>query len=389
MEITQLGVIALLKSGITGERAQLPEQFDMEQAYAVLRSHSTLALGYVGAMNCGVPKQLPIMQKLRMHYAAALINSEAQMADVDRICNAFENSRIDHMLLKGCNMKALYPNPELRGMSDADILIRVEQYDRIRPVMQQLGFRELPESDHELNWQSKALHVELHKRLMPIINQDYYRYYGDGWKLAKIQQGFRYAMTEEDQFIYLFTHFAKHYRNGGIGCRHVVDLWVYLRHYTNMDMAYIRKELEKLALSVFFENFLRMQAAWFEDGQWDAVTEFMTQVIFASGDWGSAKSHGMSELLRRKKGKDSAGAGKLRWLVWRAFPPRSMMYGRYPVLKKWPVLLPFVWVKRWIDTLLFRRDRLKRSYQILTQTSVAEIESYEQSLAYVGLEFET
>ena len=46
------------------------------------------------------------------------------------------------MPLKGCNMKALYPSPELRVMGDADILIRVEQYDRIRPIIQSLGFEE-------------------------------------------------------------------------------------------------------------------------------------------------------------------------------------------------------------------------------------------------------
>ena len=58
-------------------------------------------------------------------------------------------------------------------------------------------------------------------------------------------------MTPEDEFIYLFTHFAKHYRDGGIGCRYVVDLWVFLRNNPTMDPEKIKRELDKLQLREF------------------------------------------------------------------------------------------------------------------------------------------
>ena len=34
----------------------------------------------------------------------------------------------------------MYPKTEMRVMSDADILIRTEQYDKIRPIMVELGY---------------------------------------------------------------------------------------------------------------------------------------------------------------------------------------------------------------------------------------------------------
>ena len=37
-------------------------------------------------------------------------------------------------------MKALYPAPELRVMGDADVLIRLEQYEKIVPLMEKMGF---------------------------------------------------------------------------------------------------------------------------------------------------------------------------------------------------------------------------------------------------------
>ena len=387
MDTTQQGVIALLKSAITGEKTALPEQFDIGQAYPVLRHHSITAMGYAGAVNCGIDKTQPIMQKLRMDYAACLLKSQGQMEDIARIYQAFEQEQIDYMPLKGCNMKLLYPNHELRVMGDADILIRREQYESIRCVMQRLGFAQKQETDHEWVWESKALYLELHKRLIPKTNGDYYRYYGDGWQLARKQQGCRYAMTDEDQFVYLFTHFAKHYRNGGVGCRHVVDLWIYLRTHPELDEGYIQNELEALQLYEFYRNILRLLQAWFGEAPWDEITKFMTQVIFANGNWGNAKTHALAEFVRSKKGNNSAQRGKLLWLVSRIFPPRGRLIYQYPVLKKWPVLLPAVWIWRCFYAAFFRRAKLRRDYQYLTGISHDEIETQEQALAYVGLRF--
>ena len=387
MNITQQGVIALLKSAITGKKMALPEQFDMAQAYPVLRHHSITAMGYVGAVNCGIDKNLPVMQKLRMDYAACLMNSQGQVAEIARVCQAFEQNGIHYMPLKGCNIKTLYPNHELRGMSDADILIRQEQYDKIGPVMKQLGFEEKQETDHELIWESKALYLELHKQLVPQGNRDYHRYYKDGWSFAKKQNGFCHAMTDEDQFVYLFTHFAKHYRNGGVGCRHVVDLWVYQCSYPDLDKDYIQKELESLGLREFYCNMLQLLQVWFFDAARDERTSFMTGVIFANGNWGNANTHALAEFVRSKKKKDSAQKGKLRWLAKRIFPSKSRLAYQYPVLKKWPVLLPFVWVWRCVNVVLFQRRRLQMEYRTLTGISRDAIEMQEQALAYVGLRF--
>jgi len=51
--------------------------------------------------------------------------------------------------------------------------------------MADLGYEELYESDHELVWNHDLMRIELHKRLIPSYNKDYYQYYGDGWQLAK------------------------------------------------------------------------------------------------------------------------------------------------------------------------------------------------------------
>ena len=51
--------------------------------------------------------------------------------------------------------------------------------------MQNLGYSEGSESDHELIWRKgNKILIELHKRIIPSYNKDYYAYFGDGWQLA-------------------------------------------------------------------------------------------------------------------------------------------------------------------------------------------------------------
>ena len=221
MNTAQKSVIALMKSALTGQAQPLPESFSMDEVLRCMKYHHIDALIYEGATLCGVDATTPAMRTLFARYCKSVQVSVRQMREVARVFRIFEENGIAYMPLKGCNLKALYPRPELRAMGDADILIRVEQYEKIRPFLQALGFTEESESDHELVWQSDGLYLELHKSLIPLHDKDFYGYFGEGWQLAKQEIGMRYSMTAENELVFLFSHFAKHYRDGGIGCRYV------------------------------------------------------------------------------------------------------------------------------------------------------------------------
>ncbi len=381
------GILILLKSAVTGEKLPLPVEFHLEEAEAYIKSHQIGALIYEGASNCGADASLPIMQKLFRSYCKNLVVSEGQLRAIDKLCSAFDEAGIDYMPVKGCNMKPRYPKPELRAMGDADILIKLDQYDRIRPIMERLCYEEILESDHELIWQTKALELELHKRLVPSYNTDYYRYFGDGWQLAKIQKGTRWAMTPEDEYIYLFTHFAKHYRDGGIGLRHLLDLWVYEKSVPAMDEAYLKQELTKLQLWEFRQNICRVLRVWFCGEEPDEKSAFILDVVFGSGSWGSEENKTAASGFRDARNTGSAGSGNRMYLVKLLFPPLSAIKQQYPVLEKAPVLLPIFWVVRWVRTLLFRRERIAEQRAHMQQRSADKIETYEQALDYVGLDF--
>lgn len=383
MDRQQEGVLTLIRSAVTGQALALPEDFDLDSSLPLLKRHQLTALACAGALNCGLVPGAQLFEG----YGKSLKKSEDQLRILKKLFAAFDENGIAYLPLKGSNMKALYPRPELRVMGDADILIRLEQYAQIVPILESLGFEFQVESDHELIWHAKSLHLELHKRLIPSYNEDYYAYFGDGWRLAKKQAGCRYALSPEDDLIYQFTHFAKHYRDGGIGCRHVTDLWVYKRHFPNLDTAYIRRELDKLQLLAFYDNICRLVGVWFEGAPADQMTDFISEFIFESGSWGKARDHTISAEVRNTQAAGSVFAGWLRSVRLVLFPSLENLSVKYPILKKAPWLLPVFWVVRWFNTLLFRQDAIRarqKKWQIATP---AEIETYQQALHYVGLDF--
>lgn len=307
------------------------------------------------------------------------------MRQVERIYGAFEENGIDYLPLKGCRMKHLYPKPELRYMGDADILIRMEQYPNARTVMASLGFEEGAESDHELHWNHPELNLELHKRLIPTYNQDFYRYSGDGWDKATIHEGHCWMMSPEDEWLYLFTHFTKHFRDGGIGCRHVADLWVYLKHHPALDAAYIQGELSRLQLVEFHENMRNMLEVWFGDAVPDEKTELITDYIFSNGSWGNEQTRLLS-LNSDKSVTTTAAESKLRYL-WRvAFPDLYFMQRDYPVLKRAPWLLPVMCVYRLFRKLFLERGRVRKTKNTMDKLTTDDLSARKQMLNYLGLE---
>lgn len=387
MDNTQRAIITLLRAAVTGEKLPLPADFSLEEAQPYIRRHNIATLAYAGAVNCGIPRTDPAMKALFRDYCRYLLISEGQERALERIFAAFDENGIDYMPLKGCNMKALYPKPEMRVMGDADILIRLEQYVRISQILEALGFAAAGESDHEIPWRSEALYIELHKRLIPSYNQDFYAYFGEGWQLAKCQRGTRYSMRPEDEMVYLFTHFAKHYRDGGIGCRHVVDLWVFRRAHPELDETVVKAELKKLRLVEFYENTLRLIAAWFEDAPSDDKMDFMTEFIIASGSWGEMESRVVSIGVRDMRRTKTVAEGRLHYFLRTAFPSCGTLQNKYTILRKFPWMLPLVWLCRPFYKLLFERNTLARHKDALNALTREKLDERHEMLQYVGLDY--
>lgn len=382
----QKGILAVLKSGLTGERAQLGADFPWERAAAFVRAQSLDVMFFCGLQNSHIspPEELYKMQQRALMMAAYAVRQECE---AERLFALLKQKGLDFLPLKGAVLKNMYPQSGMRYMGDIDVLIKEEQYSEIETIMRENGYAFVCESNHEYVWDKRnTLHVEFHKRLIPSYNKDYFAYYGDGWRLAHPADGSEYAMTDEDFLIYIFTHLAKHYRDSGIGLKHFIDIWVYLEKKSDLDMEYVRRELEKLQLSDFFDNVLKTLGVWFDGREDSAQTEMITEWTFASGTYGSADKSVISAALRddAQAGKQTGRIGRVMRLV---FAPYEYMCKRYAFLKKIPCLLPVMWLVRIAELLLLRRDGMLKKSREIGMQSDENVDGYRSALKLVGLEF--
>lgn len=387
MNELQRGILDLIKASLTGERITLPEDFDWMTAGKLGQAHQILAMLYYGALNAQVAIPEDVRSRLETATMQGVFVDQNQLYELDCIREQFVQNGVDFLPLKGTVLKSMYPHSDMRRMGDADVLIRTEQYGVIQPIMEQLGYTPVLESDHELVWEKKGLlYLELHKRLIPSYNKDYYAYFGDGWNLAHKTETTEYRMGDADNFVYLFTHYAKHYRDAGIGIRHLVDLYVYRQNKPQLDVAYVEQELEKLQLLTFYRHSMDTLAVWFDGAADTTMTDFITQRIFGSGSYGTQENSRLAEGLKTSKegGKEQV---KTKKMLSFAFPPISIMVDVYPVLKRHPWLLPLMWIHRGIKALLFKRDSIAVLHQRADVMTAENITAYQDELNYVGLDF--
>lgn len=388
MNLLQNSIISLVHSALSGERFELPEDFSLEDVLPLIEAHRIETLAYYGAVNCGIPADSEPMKQLFGRVCMQVMQSNNQMLEIEKLCKAFEENGVDYLPVKGTLIKSWYKKPELRYMSDADILIKVEQYDKIKPIMQSLGYDEGPESLCELIWNKPwGLHAELHKSLIPPSDEDFYSYFGTGWERAKrvSPDNSRYELSDEDHFIFVFAHFTRHYRSGGIGIKHMADLWVYSKVKTEMDFDYIAAELKKLGLYEFYLNIFKTLKVWFDGGKSDSVTDLITTVIFGSGAYGVHSRALLSDAVKRSKATQNVDSAKRSKTLWLVFLPYKYMCLKYPFLKKLPFLLPVMWVVRGVSAVLFRSGNVKKNFNEVKGLDSGEVEEFRMALEFVGL----
>ena len=69
------------------------------------------------------------------------------------------------------------------------------------------------------------------------------------------------------------------------------------------------------------------------------------------------------------------------------FLPRAIMKTKFPILEKFPFLLPIMWVVRWIDAVFNKQKSIKSSVNQLDHINDETVNSYNEELAKVGLKF--
>ncbi|MBR1676857.1 MAG: nucleotidyltransferase family protein [Clostridia bacterium] len=284
--------------------------------------------------------------------------------DVETVISAFENNGIKFIPLKGYYLKKLYPKSEMRYATDYDVLIDEKQIDKVHEVAKSLGMVLKQKGDHHdiFYFPETKTVFEFHKS---IFEGSLKESFGNGFDRARLKEGYKsfYELPPEDFYISILGHSAYHFAHGGgVGIRHVIDVYLYKKAYKFNDK-YLERELEKCGLADFRKQFEKLADYFFADGEGDEFTEKLADYVLDSSVLGNENKKQASDIVSNNSDSKIKSA-KLKTLIQLILPPFKTMKGYYPILKSLPVLLPFCYIARWLTVLIKRPKSLKKINKI-------------------------
>lgn len=378
-----INIIKCVLNGKTPDAKEY-EQAELQMLYSFAKQCHTA--GFVACCP-GVIDAMPPELKQRFIYEhnRSIAREATQEVVISAFLDKMEEAGLRAMPLKGFQTKRAYPHPALRYMTDTDILIDEADMDKIKPIMESLGFCYDHETLHEIIFRSNQLAVELHKGLVHELRTTLYDYYKDAWSFGKLKDGkkYIYEMSPENLYVYTTSHLAKHYLEGGIGILHVADVFVLAK--PDLDRVYIKDGLSKLGLREFEKNLHMLAKRWFSDEETDvndAVLK-MEGFILGSGAYGNDKNRTAAGTLLESEREGKKKSNLMR-IIARIFVSPKHIKMLYPVVKKHCWLYPvFVVVRIW--DIVFRRKDTMHIVHNLANVKDEEKAGLKQHFESVGL----
>lgn len=293
-----------------------------------------------------------------------MMRSEIQLAESGKLIRHLCEHGVQILPLKGVEIKKLYPSPVLRVMSDVDLLYSGVSSKELSGLMKDAGYTQMSVDTgaHDVYYKKPCMNIELHRQLVT-----------DGSPYAACLEGVTanripdedipnlYHYRPEDLFIHVIAHAAKHLKSSGLGVRPLCDIYMLNQKYSDVwDRKYIQSSLQKSGLDTFAERLSGIAQKWFGDGMPDLSNE-EERYFFSGGTYGGGSD---TENWRYALSGKKSG---LAYFMSRVFLPYSTMKSMYPVLRKWPVLLPGCWLVHWLDVLFHRKNRIGEVAKVIRE----------------------
>ncbi len=338
-------LMAYATDGIPFEK-ELLDGVDYEQLFKFSKAHSVANLvGYALKKLNMLPEEYaaPFTKELKL----SMVREATQELETQEIAAELEKRSIRYMILKGSVMKHLYPLPYLRSMCDVDIQYDTAFKNQLDDFMPELGYEKAEVSGTDginISYLKRPfMYIEFHGALMDKDVPLYNEYFGTDFQRTVPVRGCEVKYSDEDFFVFMAAHLAKHYFLGGSGLRSLLDIWLYLRKKPQLNREYVFKELKKIKLDEFMKIMLSVNEVLFEGAKPTQRQRSIISYIFSSGTYGTA-SNSSAEAIKSQS--------KSSFLKERLFPSRDFMAINYPAVKKCVLLLPLFWIVRLISVFL-------------------------------------
>ena len=375
MEKTNLEFLSLLKSSLKNEKYD-GEKIDFEDLvyiYKMSEIHHVVPMIYNATYNEDFFKECDAnFQAMFKSSAFRYIFSQIQRTNhFLEVYKKLSEKNIKILVFKGIIFRNMYNNPDDRISSDEDILIKKEDYEKVKEFFLSEGF-EFIDKGEECAYFSKStgLCIEVSTSLFSHESKAYghlNKLFEDVFEKSikiNIDKIDILTLSHEQHLIYIVFHNMKHFLTGGFGIRQVADFSKYIETYGEyINWEKFWSDLKDLNYDTFALNLIEISLKYlgFNDDKItypDNITSFdelknsqkyyinsesLINDILDAGVFGaSTMDRKHTALMTLDAVEDKKKSNRLKAV----FPNVNYLKDNYTYLQKYPTLLPVAWGQR-------------------------------------------
>lgn len=375
MKKTNLEFLSLLKSSLKNEKYD-GEKIDFEDLvyiYKMSEIHHVVPMIYNAAYNEDFFKECDAnFQAMFKSSAFRYIFSQIQRTNhFLEVYKKLSEKNIKILVFKGIIFRNMYNNPDDRISSDEDILIKKEDYEKVKEFFLSEGF-EFIDKGEECAYFSKStgLCIEVSTSLFSHESKAYghlNKLFEDVFEKSikiNIDKIDILTLSHEQHLIYIVFHNMKHFLTGGFGIRQVADFSKYIETYGEyINWEKFWSDLKDLNYDTFALNLIEISLKYLGFNN-DKITypgnitsfdelknsqkyyinsESLINDILDAGVFGaSTMDRKHTALMTLDAVEDKKKSNRLKAV----FPNVNYLKDNYTYLQKYPILLPVAWGQR-------------------------------------------
>lgn len=346
-----LDVLKLIRCVINN--TDFVEELDYEELFEILDKQAISAYVFPKINKELCPKE--IYDKWEIKYNLSIQRKYLYENEKENILNIFEDNKIKYLPFKEDSINNLYPNKNIRQFDNIGIL--VSDIDNATCLMIDKGY-ETKKDVIKTKCIKDSYNFELYSNLF-IDNYSFSKCFNDYFKIAIKDKNneYGYHMSNNEFYIYYITNLYKNYINNKRIIRYYLDIY-YMRKNLLIDYEFCDKKFREMGINEFNEYTIRLIDVLFSDNSKLPISD--VNFIFTGRAHGTYK-HSIRRMIEKN--------GKLKYILFRIFPPYDRMCAMYKILKKVPYLLPFTYILRGFKIIIKdnSRNRLKTELRILNE----------------------
>ncbi len=362
MNNEQAVLLSLIQNFVSEKEIKLKKQIDIDKLFLEAKAQSVFLLAAeVALKQDGFLEKEKQLENKKQAFIHLTHNNEVENYQKNLV-KILEGNNINYVIIKGTVSASFYNKPQYRSLGDVDFLIDPKDKEKVTEILENEGYiSSLKEHENHTVFKKGRANLEMHYSLPGMPKGE------KGKKISDFLSGLVYnveskkvlnttynAPTNTNHGVILLLHTAHHLLNEGLGLRHLLDWGFYVNAVK--DTEEFKNELLPFLTEVGLLEFAKVltktteiycgfsEKEFCKDTSKNLCEEIILDILTAGNFGNKDKTYRYSGILVTDN-KNGVAESKLKSLFKVL---NDTIYSKYPVVKKYKILYPFIFIWRFI-----------------------------------------